>query len=83
MSGYWGTMRLAEEQLHYDISPPHGYGQGDWLEVVRACLERNDELDEGGGIFPGGRASWRTNTNEPPVGYGGSASMSGLTDGIF
>lgn len=39
-------MRLAEDRPHYEISPPHGYGQGDWLEVVRACLKCSDELDE-------------------------------------
>lgn len=47
MSGYKATMRLAEEQPHYEISPPHGDGQGDWLDVVRACLECYDRLDEG------------------------------------
>lgn len=53
MSGYQATMRLAEEQPHYEISPPHGYGRGDWLEVVRACLERYYELDEGSEMFAG------------------------------
>lgn len=48
MSGYEATLQLAEKQPHYDISPPHGNGQGDWLEVVRACLETYDGLDEGG-----------------------------------
>lgn len=47
MSGYQATMRLAEEQSQYEISPPHGHGQGDWLEVVRACLERYDEWMKG------------------------------------
>lgn len=53
MSGYQATMRLAEERPHYEISPPHGYGQGDWLKVVRACLERYDELDKRSKTFAG------------------------------